>query len=224
MPGSVVDLPGLRPGVRAYVFSAEDDEAIQTRVEDLDEDWIAVAIPETAAAVAGLRIGRFVDVEIPQAGGDLILLGSVVEHGFDGVPLAVIRVEQAGADQAVMMGEQRRHFRLGISLPLRQFAYRASGDEPWAEASAMLHDLSAGGASLMVDEALEPGTAVRLRFPMPLDALEWTVSGTVLDSQQLGTARHPEWRLSVEFDALPEADRNWLSRQIYRYQWALKSR
>ena len=223
MPGTVRDIPGVRPGARVYVFSAGSDDAVQTRIEDLDANWIAVGMPDKQPELSRMRIGVLVDLEVPQPGGDVFLQGTIADHRFDGIQLAVIRVEHVGADEGASGKEQRRHFRMSVSLPVKRFVYRGR-DGGWEEGCAVLRDLGGGGASVIMDVDLEPGTEVQLSFPMPLEALECSVAGTVVSSRVLASGRHPEYRASLSFQDLPEMERNWVIRQLYRYQWSARNR
>ena len=61
-----------------------------------------------------------------------------------------------------MVTDHRLHPRLLVRIPGE---YRVEGSSTWHRAT--IHDLSAGGATLLTMDRLPPKTVVRLRFSLP---------------------------------------------------------
>ena len=216
MATTVRDLPGVRLAARVHVFLAESDEAFVTRIDDLGDDWVAVAVSDRE--LLEWRVGTPIELEVPQTGGALFLGGTVAACRTEAVPLVVVRIEHVGADPGVGdMREQRRNVRVLLTLPLDRFAFRV-GHGDWEEADATLRDLSAGGASVATDRAIPIGAHVRMTFPMLLEGWACAVHCTVMVAHESGSVRYRQHRLGLRFDDLPHQTRDWLVRQLHFYQ------
>jgi hypothetical protein len=220
MAGSVKDLPGVRHGARAYLFTGEDEEGATTRIEDFDADWIAVARPSLDEPGGTLTNGDPVELELPVRGGSLFMVGRVAGREVKGVPVVIVRVEEVGADPEVGHSrEARRQFRQSLWLPLRRFAYRSDPTGEWCEVGGVVRDISAGGVSIYADDNVPDGSTVYLDCPVPLEAAGIAGQGTVVGAHRTGSERRRHYIVNVRFDAFSREDTDWLTERLHRFQW-----
>jgi hypothetical protein len=224
MAAGVRDLPGVRPGARVHMFLEGDEEGIASHVEDFDADWIAVVAPDTRELISPLRVGNAMELELPQAGGSLFLVGRLIGRRTDDVPLLLVRVDQVAADPGLGQArDARTHFRQSLWLPARAFAYRLAGDV-WHEASGIVRDVSAGGVSILTDADIPAGSSIHVDCPVPLEPHGLAVAGTVVSCRATGTERRRRWIVNVRFDGMDRRERSRLVGQLHRYQWLLRRR
>ena len=118
----------------------------------------------------------------------------------------------------------RQEVRLGVSDPAMagNAAGRSSGPElPFV---AMLHDLSNGGASLVIDKPIATGTLVFVRIPLLRKPWSLTLAARVLRQSLLGGTSNASWQSSVRFEPLSARTEHHLSRFIADLQQRLISR
>ena len=224
MAAGVRDLPGVRPGARVHLFLENDEEGVASHVEDFDADWIAVVAPDMRELVSPLRVGHALELELPQTGGSLFLIGRVIGRRSEHVPLLLVRIDQVGADPGLGQSrDARSHFRQALWLPARAFAYRLAGDV-WHEASCIVRDVSAGGISMLTDADVPIGSSVHVNCPVPLEPHGLAVSGTVVACRATGTERRKRWIVNVRFEGLDRRERSRLVGQLHKYQWLLRRR
>jgi c-di-GMP-binding flagellar brake protein YcgR len=96
--------------------------------------------------------------------------------------------------------------------------------EPELPFVAMLHDLSNGGASLITDKPIAPGTLVFVRIPLLRKPWSLTLVGRMLRQSLLGGTSNASWQSSVRFEPLTARTENHLSRFIADLQQQLISR
>ena len=223
--GSVRDLPGVRPGARAFLFYGADDDGISTRIEDFGDDWLGIAAPSRNELETPLSNGDPLEVEVPQPGGSLYLIGRLTEQRTERVPLLIVRIEEVGADPEVShTREARQHFRQSLWLPVRQMAFRREPNAPWEEAGGILRNIGAGGASIIADTSMPYGARVYIACPVPLDPSGITIYGTVVGRREGGSPRRPRCIVNIRFDTFDRKDRSWLAHQLHRYQWYVRTR
>jgi hypothetical protein len=220
MAGSVRDLPGVRHGARAFLFTAEDEEGSTTRIEDFDADWIAVARPSLDEPGGTLINGDPVEIELPVRGGSLFLVGRVAGREVKEVPVVIVRIEEVGADPEVGHSrEARRQFRQSLWLPLRRLAYRSQPSGEWREVGGVVRDISGGGVSIYADDNVPLGSTVYLDCPVPLEAAGITGQGTVVGVHLTGSERRPHYIVNVSFESFSREDTDWLTERLHRFQW-----
>lgn len=218
MTTTVLDLPGVRVGARAYLFLEGEDEAIVSRLEDCNANLITLMVPHEVDVRDGLQVGDPVELEVPLEPGALHMDGTVVERRIDVVPLAIVRVEMVAVDEEGNDSrEPRKHFRQPIALPLQNLLIAPLGEHGWEEACGVVRDLGGGGAAILCDTRLTVGAIVILEFPVPLEGLGLQVAGAVVGCREIGTGRQVRYLLNVSFENVGESDRNWLMLQMHRY-------
>ncbi len=225
MARSVRELPGVRPGAKVFLFTGEEEDGVQTRIEDFDDDWVGIAQPDLRALPAVPRQGDPIEIELPLENGSLFLIGRITGRQTDRIPLLVVRVEEVGADPGIGQSDDaRRHFRQSLWLPLRRMAYRGSPDEAWREVSGIAHNLSGGGASVLADGDVPAGSDVIVDCPVPLEPIGLIAHGTVVGSRRVGTERRARYMVNVRFDGISEAESAWLAARLHRLQWMARRR
>jgi hypothetical protein len=118
----------------------------------------------------------------------------------------------------------RQEVRLGVFDPEKDENASGRNGEPELPFVAMLHDLSNGGASLVTDKPLTPGTLVFVRIPLLRKPGSLTLSARVLRQSLLGGTSNASWQSSLRFEPLSARTENHLSRFIADLQQRLISR
>ncbi|HEU5318478.1 MAG TPA: flagellar brake protein [Chloroflexota bacterium] len=90
----------------------------------------------------------------------------------------------------------------------------------WRPVHASLHDLSGGGAALLVHEHLREGDRVKLRFPLPHGGGEVTTTGEVRRSISRGRDAQGEvrWDVGIAFENVKAELRDRLVKAVNRIQ------
>ena len=118
----------------------------------------------------------------------------------------------------------RQEVRFGVFDPAAARSAGGLNGEPELPFVAMLHDLSNGGASLITDKPIAPGTLVFVRIPLLRKPWSLTMAGRMLRQSLLGGTSNASWQSSVRFEPLSPRTENHLSRFIADLQQRLISR
>jgi c-di-GMP-binding flagellar brake protein YcgR len=118
----------------------------------------------------------------------------------------------------------RQEVRFGVFDPLSGAKAGGRAGEPELPFVAMLHDLSNGGASLVTDKSIAPGTLVFVRIPLLRKPWSLTLAARMLRQTLLGGTSNASWQSSVRFEPLSARTENHLGRYVADLQQRLISR
>jgi c-di-GMP-binding flagellar brake protein YcgR len=88
----------------------------------------------------------------------------------------------------------------------------------WVPLEAKIIDLSGGGVGLLAKRDLPPGTAVRLKFTLPIIGQKFDVRGRVVVSLPRHDGEEQCYKLGVKFESLSRQDQDRLVRANQLYQ------
>jgi c-di-GMP-binding flagellar brake protein YcgR len=217
----VANLPGVRIGanVEIAIESADGYGEYKSRIEDMEEDRLTLAMPTHRGSYVVPRTDDPLSVILPRPGaGTLFMECEVLGKQSQPIPLVVVRVVAVGQQQA------RGFFRVNVVIRPTECAVwdLTFGQEEahWRPVRATVQDMSGGGIGMLADEAVPQGSRLRLRFPLPYGGGECTGVGEVkmCRPHRGSTARHPRWILGVQLDQIARRERERLIKGVHRYQ------
>ncbi|HET7768616.1 MAG TPA: flagellar brake protein [Chloroflexota bacterium] len=224
----VANLPGVRIGAvcEIAIESADGYGEYKSRIEDLQDDRLTVAMPTHRGAFVIPAIGDPLDVIVPTPGGGTLFLESeVLGRQSEPLPLLNVRVVSVGQRQA------RGYYRV-TNLTVRPtecavWDISDGRDEAfWRPVRAIVQDMSGGGCGLLADEEMPVGSRARIRFPLPFGGGECVGIGEVKMCRPHGSrgginsARRGEQRyiVGLQMDEITRRTRERLIKAVHRYQ------
>ena len=224
----VANLPGVRIGAvcEIAIESADGYGEYKSRIEDIQEDRMTVAMPTHRGAFVIPAIGDPLDVIVPTGtGGTLFLESEVLGRQSEPLPLLNVRVLSVGQRQS------RGYYRiLDLKIQPTECAVwdisDGRDDAFWRPVRAMVQDMSGGGIGLLADEEMPVGSRARVRFPLPFGGGECIGIGEVKMCRPHGargaatsTRRdNQRWIIGLQMDEIPRRTRERLIKGVHRYQ------
>ena len=224
----VTSLPGVRIGATCEIAIESPDGygEFKSRIEDLQEDRLTVAMPTHRGAFVIPAIGDPIEIIVPTpGGGQLFLESEVLGRQSEPLPLLNVRVLAVGQRQS------RGYYRI-MNLTVRptecalwDMTY-GRDDAFWRPVRAIVQDMSGGGVGLLADEEMPVGSRTRIRIPLPFGGGECIGIGEVKMCRPHGTrgggnsrrGTGDRWIVGLQMDEITRRTRERLIKAVHRYQ------
>jgi c-di-GMP-binding flagellar brake protein YcgR len=217
----VASLPGVRIGANCEIAieSADGYGEYKSRIEDLEEDRLTLAMPTHRGSFVVPRTDDPLQVIVPTPGGGTLFLEcEVLGRQNQPIPLVMVRVLAVGQQQS------RGFFRINVTVRPTECAVWDIGSGPedsfWRPVRAIVQDMSGGGIGMLADEAVPVGARMRLRVPLPYGGGECVGTGEIkmCRPHRGSSARNPRWIVGVQLDQIARRERERLIKGVHRYQ------
>lgn len=154
----------LKPRQKIMVYSLqdEDDQPYQSRIEDVSEDEICIAIPLSESSPLALKSGDYITVRLPLNTHCLEFTTQVVGMKMDIMPRFVISYPES-----IQRVQLRQDVRIDILLDVMYSILPEAGADPEYK-KAVAVNFSAGGIRLAVREPLQEETLLLIKFNLPI--------------------------------------------------------
>lgn len=148
------------PGQRAEI-EVSPDERYASRVEDVGETTLALAMPLRRGAFIRLRVGTPILLQAAKRNNWYFFRSKIVGNSLDADPIVLV---ERPPDNS---GEQLRAYaRMDLVIDNVQLWVEKDG-QLGPTMRAIIVDLSAGGAQVLLKEPLDAGDKITVRFKLP---------------------------------------------------------
>lgn len=154
--------PTFKPHQKIVVYSLQDDQPYQSRIEDVSEDEIYIAIPLSESSPLALRTGDYITVRLPLDTHSLEFTTQVVGMKLDSIPRFAINYPES-----IQRVQLRQDVRIDILLDVMYSLLPEAGADPEYK-KAVAVNISAGGIRLTVKEPLQEETPLLIKFYLPV--------------------------------------------------------
>ena len=152
----------LKPHQKIVVYSLQDDQPYQSRIEDVFEDEIYIAIPLSESSPLALKTGDYITVRLPLDTHCLEFTTQVVGMKLDSIPWYVINYPES-----IQRVQLRQDVRIDILLDVLYSTIPEAGADPEYKKAAAVN-FSAGGIRIAVREPLQEDTLLLIKFNLPV--------------------------------------------------------
>jgi c-di-GMP-binding flagellar brake protein YcgR len=190
----------------------ETPQFLLSRVEDIDEDRLWVAMPMRAGMFMPLPVDTPVFAHIKKDDATYTLRTRVVARRLQPTPMLELL-----ALGDVERRQQRQYVRLQIVL-MPTLAAVIGDDGAETRLAATIVNLSAGGVMLRTRQPVEVGQRIRLNVDMPAPGGAISATTTVLRVDSRRAERGHYYEAGCTFDELTDRDRDLITKFIFRAQ------
>ncbi|HEY8416784.1 MAG TPA: PilZ domain-containing protein [Limnochordales bacterium] len=210
----------LEIGVRLRLRRTDQPEAgsYTTRVEDMDDQRIAVSMPTVQGMPVALPRGVPVELELvraqPPGEGSYRATSVVLGRSMGRVPLLYLRSPQQWERHQL-----RQFFRVPAVLTVQ---IRAAGeaDAPWM--LGRTRDISGGGFRAVVGRPLPADQAVEVVLVLPERRI--TAKGVVRRVEEVEDNPGRQWTVGIAFTDIAERERDAIIRFVFKRQIELRKK
>lgn len=187
-------------------------EYLPSRIEEITSQYYAISMPMKKGTLIPLRPGQKIRIRIKHResffGFDTVIAGRKINP----VPLLIITRPQ----KLIQVEQRRKDVRIPITLPIR-FRLLSENNNDFRAYDASTIDISAGGALICSDTRVKVGQDLLVELLLHQKETVSSKARAVRvfeDSSQTG----PRGRIAVQYQDLPEKDRDRISKFIFNKQ------
>lgn len=152
----------LKPHQKIMIYSLQDDQPYQSRIEDASEDEICIAIPLSESSPLALKTGDYITVRLPLDTHCLEFTTQVTGMKMDIMPRFVISYPES-----IQRVQLRQDVRMDILLDVMYSILPEAGADPEYKKAAAVN-ISAGGIRIAVREPIQEETLLLIKFNLPV--------------------------------------------------------
>lgn len=185
-----------------------------TRIEDLTEDYIKIAMPIAQGQLVPISAGTKVDVLVLDYSRAYGFSSTVIQRQT--FPLPMIKIQFPEKVKKV----QRRNFvRVQATLSVQYYfnEYHKKEEEELPVYCGRTLDLSGGGICLFTEHLVKYGQKIYLTIQLP-NSIEVKTIGKVVRTEQLGSGFEKKYKLGIQFIEINERDRDKIISYIFEIQ------
>lgn len=193
------------------------DEQYKSRIEEVAQDFLIVAMPISKGAPVTLRKGEIFSGRVFSDSLTYQFTSVFIDRRLSPLPVWII-----GWPYNVTKTQQRSFVRIDIALPAFVTLNTDDNKAEPEKINVMTKDISGGGVQLISEKPLTPGSKIRVAVNVPECGMISAV-GEVARSHQPQPERPLFW-IGVKFLNIQEKDRTNLIKFIFKKQLEIRRR
>ncbi len=193
----------------------DGDRTYSTVIDDVQQAFITVQTPTIRREIVRMPVGTTLRAYVREGAVAFVFETEVLGHVDSAAPSMLL-----AAPTRVQRIEQRRHYRLQITLDAASAEVLPREGEPPKAIRAVISDLSGGGVGFLSQRRIEAGRHVQFVIPLP-------EQGDLIGEVRVIGFEEPEdgrvnYRYHGEFVNLTDAERERIVRFVFRQQLLLR--